>query len=84
MSIPVNESLGDMVDWDTSPLTVIFHLSAKPSVTDSETMLLPEEITIFMNHVISIHKRHRTVQPTTPEQKASFKDVVVQMSKSVN
>ena len=73
ISLSIDKDSGDTVDWTTNPLAVIFHLAAKPGVADPDSTLPAEDTTIFLNHVISISHRARSVMPRTPDQEASFK-----------
>ena len=83
LPISISKSLGDTVDFDTSPLSVIFHLAEKASPSDDEVRIPPEDITIFMTHVLSIARRTRTIIPPTQEQKDQFRQAYHQLNKTV-
>jgi hypothetical protein len=80
----IDETAGDEVDWTTSPMSVIFKLVEKPSITDPEVKLPAEEITVFLQHVLSITKRPRIVTPITPDQKEAWKQTLHKLTGSVN
>ena len=78
----IDEDLGDTVAFGPTPLTVTLYLAEKASITDPEIAIPAEEITVFLTHVVTMHKRPRIVHPTPPEQKFDLRKVIV--SKSVN
>ena len=83
MSFSIVKDLGDSVDFDTSPLSVIFHFTSKPSTTDPDASLPAEDVTILMQHVISISHRTRLVTPQTKEQQELFKQTFHQLSRTI-
>ena len=83
ISFSISADLGDTVDFDTSPLSVIFHFAEKTSATDDSAKLPSEDVTIMMQHVLSISRRTRTVTPHTKEEKDLFKQTLHQLAKSV-
>lgn len=76
LSFSVAKGLGDTVDFDTAPLAVKFHFSEKPSPTNADAKLPEEEITVLMQHVLTVAKRVRMVTPPTQEERDLFKRVL--------
>ena len=74
---------GDSVDWDTSPLAVTFRLSEKPHPADPNTKFPAEETTIFLNQVLFITKRQRSVIPPSPEEQAAWQTTLHELIKTV-
>ena len=83
MTVTVDAKAGDAVDYDTSPLTTIFHLSEKPSPTNAKLTVPAENITIFMNHVLSVQRRTRIVVQPAPEVKDEFQRTLHSLIKTV-
>ena len=83
MPITVNAKVGDTVDFDTSPLTTIFHIKEQPSAMDPKLIIPSEDITIFMSHVIAIHHRTRQVIPPTPEQRDEFQRTIHELATTI-
>lgn len=77
MSVTVDKVTGDTVDFDTSPLTVIFHLSPKVSPTDHVTIIPAEIITIFVDKLLSIQHRSRIITPPTLEQQEALRNTIL-------
>lgn len=84
ISVAVDREHGDSIDYETSPLTTIFHITSKPSATNAKLLTAPEDITVFMPHVVSIHHRTRLIQPISVEQKDAFQQTLTQLSTSIN
>ena len=84
MSVTVDKEAGDTVDWTTSPMTVIFHLTEKPSITDPDTKLPAEDLTIFIPHVLAIQHRTQTNLKPTTEQTDDFRKTLHALTTSVN
>ncbi len=82
-TIPISRDEGDIVDFETSPLTAIFHISAKHSTTNPDVVLPPEDITIFMGHVLMVSHHIRLVVPPTSSQKDEWKKSLHLMTKSI-
>ena len=83
MSFSVAKDLGDKVDFDTSPMAVRFHFSEKPSPTNPDAKMSPEDITVLMQHVITISHRTRSVTPPTREERDLFKQSLHQIAQTV-
>lgn len=83
MSLSVSRDLGDTVDFETSPLSVLFHFAEKTSPTDENVTLPSEDITIMMAHVLSISHRRRVVAPQTKEQKDLFKQTLHKLTHTI-
>lgn len=83
MSFSVAKDLGDSVDWDTAPMAVKFHFAEKPSPTNPEAKHPAEDITVLMQHVITITHRTRLVTPPTREERDLFKQTLHQLSRTV-
>lgn len=83
ISVAVDRDHGDSIDYETSPLTTIFHIVSKPSPTNAKVSTISEDITVFMPHVVSIHHRTRLVQPISVEQKDAFQQTLIQLSSSI-
>ena len=81
MSFSVAKELGDTVDWDTNPMAVKFHLAEKSSSTDAEAKVPPEDITVLMQHVISVSHRTRKVSLPTKEERDLFQQALHQIPK---
>ena len=79
----VDRELGDRVDFDTNPTVVIFHLAEKPSTSDPDVKIPAQDITIFLAHVMSIAHRKRSIAPVSPDQKAEWRNTLLQLSKTV-
>ena len=84
MSFSVVPDCGDKVDFGTSTMAVTFHFAEKPLPSDSESRFPAEDITILMQHVMTISHRSRTVTPPTLEEQDLFKQALHQISKTVN
>ena len=74
LTLTIDESAGDVVEIDK--LVVTFHLTAKPSVTNPDVNLPAEEITVFVNHLLSITKRTREITEVSPDQKEIIKQFI--------
>ena len=83
MSFSVAKDLGDTVDFDTAPMAVQFHFAEKPSATDPEAKLPSEDITVLMQHVISVSHRTRQVTPPTKEERDLFAQTLHQVNRTV-
>lgn len=83
MSFSVAKDLGDTVDFDTSPMAVRLHFAAKTSSTNPDTKFPSEDITLLMQHVISIAHRTRAVTLPTKEQQDLFKQVLLPLPKQL-
>ena len=83
MSFSVAKDLGDSVDFDTSPMAVQFHFAEKISPTDEEAKVPPEDITVLMQHVLTISHRTRTVTPATREERDLFKQALHSVSRTL-
>lgn len=68
----VAKTLGDTVDWDTSPTAVIFNLAEKPSPSNPDGKIPSERLTVLLTHVIMISRRTRTVTPPTFRERDLF------------
>jgi hypothetical protein len=66
MAVTVDISAGDTLEFGEK--LILVHLTAKPSPTDPDTLLAPEDITIFVPHVLSIQRREREVRERTPDE----------------
>lgn len=85
MSFTIARALGDTIDWDTAkPLAVQLHFAEKPSMTDPDIKLKPEDITVHLQHVIVVAHRTRTITPPTHEEKDLFKSTILKMGKTIN
>ena len=82
LSFSIFKDLGDTVDFDTSPLSVIFHFAKKTSPIDS-SQLPAEDVTLMLQHILSISKRFRLVTPQTEEQHELFKKTLHQLTHTV-
>ena len=83
MSFTVAKALGDTVDFDTSPMAVQFHFAEKQSPTDEDAKVPPEDITVMMQHVITISHRTRSVTPASREERDLFKQAFHQATRTV-
>lgn len=83
MTFTVAKDLGDFVDFDTAPLAVKFHFAEKPSQTDPDQKISPEDITVMMNHVITVAHRIRQVIPQTRAAKDLFKQTLHELGRTV-
>jgi hypothetical protein len=79
----INVALGDTVDWDTSPLAVIFHYAAKPSPLDPDLKMPAEKVSIFLNHIVRVKQSTRLVMPASPEQKDCFRQTLLKTSATI-
>ena len=84
MSFSLSKDLGDSIDFETTPMAVQLHFAQKPSNTDPDAKVPPEDITVLMQHVNLVAHRTRAVQPLSAEQRDLFKQAIVKMSHSVN
>lgn len=76
----------DLVAGDTivfNDLTILIHLSAKPSKTNPLATLPAEDITIFISQVFSVQRREREVIKQTPAQKDEWNDLIVECGGTV-
>ena len=71
MSITVDKEAGDTIE-EPDTHTRVFKLSEKPSRTQADTMLPPEEVSIYMPHVLSVTHRTRLQTAPTKEQSDEF------------
>ena len=71
MSITVDKEAGDTIE-EPDAQTRVFKLSEKPSRTQSDTMLPPEEVSIYMPHVLYVTHRTRIQLLPTKEQSDEF------------
>jgi hypothetical protein len=80
--ITIDKTSGDTmaVEQEGSVHVIRFYLSAKPSPTHPSAKIPPEEITIFMPHVIRIEHRTHLVTPPTPEQRHEFQQTLHKLS----
>ena len=83
MSFSVAKDLGDTVDFDTAPMAVQFHFAEKFSPTDLDAKVPPEDITVMMQHVLSVSHRTRLVTPPTREERDLFKQAIHQIPRAV-
>jgi hypothetical protein len=83
MSITVDKEAGDTIEFASSPMATQFKLVSKPSPTDPRGRTTPEELTIFMDHVVAVQSRKRSVTPVSPEQKEDFQKTLIQLSKTI-
>ena len=84
MSFSVAKDLGDTVDFDDSPMAVRFYFAEKPMPTDQNAKTVPEDITVLMQHVLTISHRSRTVMPPTQEERDLFQQTLYQVTKTIN
>jgi len=84
LSFTIAKNLGDTIDFDTTPLAVRLHFVEKDSVTDPERSIPSEDITVLMQHVISVIHRQRVVTPPTLEERDLFQQSLHKLSKVVN
>ena len=84
ISYSIAKDLGDVIDFETSPMAVQMHFAEKPSNTDPEAKTPQEDITVLMQHVNMVTHRTRTVQPPSAEQRDLFKQTILKASRSVN
>lgn len=83
MSFSIAKDLGDTIDFDTSPMAVQLHFAEKPSTTDPDATVPPEDITVLMQHVLLVAHRTRTVQPPSREEKDNFQRSLHKLGKTV-
>ena len=84
MSFSITKDLGDVIDFETSPMAVQLHFAEKPSGTDPDVKTPSEDITVLMQHVNVVAHRTRLVQPPSAEQRDLFKQTILKASRSVN
>jgi hypothetical protein len=83
MSVAVDKTAGDTIDFDASPLAVQIRLVAKSSPTNPEVVMRAEDHTVFVSHILSITKKTKQVIPLTTEQQLEWQKVIQQMSKTI-
>src|SRR3990167_11025891 len=83
LTFTVDTDLGDTVDFNTNPLVVTFHRSEKPATADPDSKTPADDTTVFLSHVLSITHRKRLIAPVTPDQKAEWRNTLLQLTKTV-
>lgn len=83
-STTIDPTIGDTVDFDSSPGQVVIKFVEKPSKTDHTTKVPPETNTLFMSHILMIRKCERTIIPMTPDQLDEFQKSLFRMSNTPN
>lgn len=79
--IAVDRAAGDTVDWDTNPMSVLFHQEPHPHNTNPEITVPAEDHTVFLSHVLRIIKHEEEAMPLTTEQQISLQATVQELTK---
>lgn len=79
----VDPAAGDNVDWETSPLAVTFKLTERSHPVDTSVKFPAEETTIFLNQVLYITKRQRSITPPSPEELDSWRNTLQEITKTI-
>lgn len=83
MTVPVDVVVGDSIDFNTHPMAVMIHMETKPSPTNPAVTMKPEDVTIFVSHILTIVKRQKEFIPLSTEQQDAWKRTVQEISKTV-
>lgn len=66
LPVTIDKSLGDTLEYVEGGIKI--KLTPKPSLSDPETSLPAEDITIFSNQLLAIQHRTRDIVTLTPEE----------------
>lgn len=75
LPVTIDLALGDTITFND--LTIMVHLSAKPSKTNPLQTLPAEDITIFINQVFSVQHREREIIERTPTQLDEWNNLIL-------
>ena len=84
LSYTLDEQAGDTIELKSDPSLTILHLCERPHPTDPRVKVPAEDVTIFMDHLISINHRKRLYIPPSPEQQDEHQQTIIQMSKGIH
>lgn len=59
-------------------------LTAKPSLTDPDTLLPAEEVSIYKTHLLAVQKRTREITPLSADEKAEWTNTIKELTNSVH
>ena len=79
-TLSINKGEGDTITYEGN--TVQFHVVEKPSLSDPEATTPEENITVFMDHVVSLRHTTRAAPLATPEQKHEWQRTMEDITKA--
>jgi hypothetical protein len=73
--ITLDLSAGDSIDFQ--PEAIRIKLASRPSPSNPQILMMAEECTYFMRHVIGYSHRTRQIIPLSPEQKEELRQAML-------
>ena len=83
LPISVDKAAGDTIEFEGT-LAVKIHLVPKPSLSDPKVFTPGADMTIFVQHILTIEHRYREVKALTTAQQQDMQDTIKAIGGSVH